>query len=160
MKPIKQLKILFSIVLTAGFLVLSGSADAQSVTVGTVEELYAAVNNPANIGITIDLAPGVYMLSATGPNNVLRPNRGRLELQENMGLQGIVGDREAVVIDAANLPTTSFNSGTTDSSDRSYSNRTRLQFARMANSQKCGKCCREHRDRTDLTSTARIRIAI
>jgi len=82
----------------------------QIVNVSNIEELYAAVNNPANAGNQIVLAPGVYLLSVNGAGGVARPNGGRLELQENMSLKGVVGDRSAVVIDAANLPLSSFNS--------------------------------------------------
>ena len=78
-------------------------------SVANVEELYSAVNNPQNAASQINIAPGVYMLSVNDPNGVARPNGGRIELQENMSLQGLVGDRSAVVIDAANLPTSSFN---------------------------------------------------
>jgi hypothetical protein len=49
------------------------------------------------------------MLSVNDPNGVARPNSGRLEFQENMSLQGVVGDRGAVVIDAVNLPVSSYN---------------------------------------------------
>jgi len=81
--------------------------ETPAINVGNVEELYAAVNNPQNIGRRIIAAPGVYFLSAKDPNNVPRPNGGRLELQEDMSLQGVVNDRGAVVIDAINLPNTS-----------------------------------------------------
>ena len=79
------------------------------VTVANVEELYSAVNNPANAGSQIVLAPGVYMLSVNEPGGAARPNGGRLELQGNMSLQGVVGDRGAVVIDAINLPASSYD---------------------------------------------------
>jgi hypothetical protein len=74
-----------------------------------VEGLYSAVNDPQNVGHEIVIAPGLYMLSVNGPGGTPRPNRGRLELQENMSLQGTAGDREAVVIDAINLPLSSFS---------------------------------------------------
>ncbi|MEP6903500.1 MAG: hypothetical protein ABJA66_17390, partial [Actinomycetota bacterium] len=83
---------------------------AATVNVTNTEELYAAVNNSANAGNQIVLAPGVYLLSVNDSGGAARPNGGRLELQENMSLQGIVGDRGAVIIDAANLPLSSFNS--------------------------------------------------
>ncbi|MGI8638356.1 MAG: FG-GAP-like repeat-containing protein [Pyrinomonadaceae bacterium] len=79
------------------------------VDVANIEELYAAVNNPNNAGNRIVIAPGVYMLSVNAPGGVARPNGGRLELQENMSLQGVQGDREAVVIDAINLPASSYS---------------------------------------------------
>jgi hypothetical protein len=82
------------------------------VNVTNVEELYAAVNNSANAGNQIVLAPGIYTLSVNDPNGAARPNAGRLELQENMSLRGVVGDRGAAIIDAINLPLTSFNSAT------------------------------------------------
>jgi hypothetical protein len=84
----------------------------QTVNVATVEELYTAVNNPVNAGNQIVLAPGIYTLSVNDPNGAARPNAGRLELQENMSLRGVVGDRGAAIIDAINLPLTSFNSAT------------------------------------------------
>ena len=79
----------------------------QTITVTNVEELYAAVNDTANIGATLVLAAGEYMLSIDKPDGTQRPNRGRLELQENMSLVGVVGDRGAVVINAINLPVSS-----------------------------------------------------
>ncbi len=82
---------------------------APNILVQNIEELYSAVNNPQNAGSRIFIAPGVYMLSANGPGGLLRPNRGRLELQENMSLQGVAGDRGAVVIDAMNLPASSYS---------------------------------------------------
>ncbi len=78
------------------------------VNVANVEEFYAAVNNPANVGNQIVLAPGVYLLSVNAPGGAARPNGGRIELQENMALRGVQGDREAVVIDAINLPASSY----------------------------------------------------
>src|SRR5438128_12482109 len=67
------------------------------VNVTNVEKLYAAVNNSSNAGNQIVIAPGVYMLSVTDPNGAARPNSGRLELQENMSLRGVFGDRGAVI---------------------------------------------------------------
>jgi hypothetical protein len=81
---------------------------AQSVNVATLEELYTAVNNAANAGSQVVIAPGTYLLSTMEPGGAARPNGGRLELQQNMALRGIVGDRGAVVIDAANLPASSY----------------------------------------------------
>jgi hypothetical protein len=48
------------------------------------------------------------MLSAVDAAGVTRPNGGRIQLQPNMSLIGVEGDRDAVVINAFNLPTTSF----------------------------------------------------
>jgi hypothetical protein len=80
-----------------------------SLAVTNVEQLYAAVNNPANAGTDILLSPGTYVLSATNGAGVPRPNSGRLELQLGMSLYGVSGDRSAVVIDASSLPATAFN---------------------------------------------------
>ena len=55
------------------------------------------------------MAPGVYMLSVNDPGGAARPNSGRLELQQDMSLQGVVGDHGAVTIDANNLPVSSYN---------------------------------------------------
>jgi hypothetical protein len=81
---------------------------AQVIQISNVEALYSAVNNPANAGATLVLSPGTYMLSASDPNNVPRAKGGRIELQPDMSLIGVEGDREAVVINAFNLPPSSF----------------------------------------------------
>jgi hypothetical protein len=80
-----------------------------SLRVANVEQLYAAVNDVANAGNDIVLAPGTYVLSATTGSGAARPNGGRLELQLNMSLYGVTGDRSAVVIDASALPASAFN---------------------------------------------------
>ena len=77
--------------------------------VADVEQLYTAVNDPANEGATIDLAPGTYVLSAKNGAGVARPNRGRVELQRDMSLYGVTDDGSAVVIDATGLPASSLN---------------------------------------------------
>ena len=71
--------------------------------VSDISQLYAAVNDPANTGSKIVLAPGTYILD---PNY---PKAGRIELLENMELQGQPGHPEQVIIDASALPGTSFN---------------------------------------------------
>lgn len=81
---------------------------ATTVSVTNVEQLYAAVNNTANAGADIVLAPGTYVLSATNGAGAPRPNGGRLELQQDMSLYGQAGNRSAVVIDASALPVASF----------------------------------------------------
>ena len=70
--------------------------------VSDIDQLYAAVNDPANAESIVVLAPGTYILSAS------YPNAGRLELLENMELQGQPGHPELVIIDASALPGTSF----------------------------------------------------
>lgn len=82
---------------------------ATTVTVTNIEQLYAAVNNPANAGADILLAPGTYVLSAIDGTGAARPNGGRIELQQDMSLYGDASDRSAVVIDAGSLPASSFN---------------------------------------------------
>jgi len=89
-------------------LALSHCAMAQVIQISNVEELYSAVNNTANAGTTLVLSPGTYMLSATDSNGVPRPKGGRIELQPDMSLIGVEGDRNAVVINAFNLPASSF----------------------------------------------------
>lgn len=69
--------------------------------VSNLDQLYAAINDPANDGNTIVLAPGTYLLS---PNY---PNGGRLELRHDMTLQGQPGHPEAVIIDATGIPAAS-----------------------------------------------------
>ena len=82
---------------------------AASVHVSNVEELYDAVNDASNEGAAIFLSPGTYLLSATDPGGVARPNGGRLELQADMSLYGVTDDRSAAVIDASALPASAFN---------------------------------------------------
>lgn len=79
------------------------------IDVADVEQLYSAVNDPENEGVAITLAPGTYVLSASNAAGVARPNAGRLELQQDMSLYGLAGDRSAVVIDATGLPASSMN---------------------------------------------------
>lgn len=95
----------------------SGGASAQrqvqhsvaltDILVRDVEQLYAAVNDPSNEGAAITLAPGTYVLSAQNASAIARRNGGRLELQRDMSLYGVTGDRSAVVIDATRLPASS-----------------------------------------------------
>ena len=110
----KEIKTRNNIVTASAILLLgitASAVQAQTVPVGNVEELYAAVNDPGNAGATLTLAPGVYMLSATAPSGAARANGGRLELQENMSLSGVEGHLEAVVIDANDLPASSYLAG-------------------------------------------------
>ncbi|WP_395407227.1 hypothetical protein ACHMW6_11510 [Pseudoduganella sp. UC29_106] len=88
--------------------VLNPAALAQTIPIGDIEELYSNVNNPANAGATLLLAPGRYVLTTTDPSNVARPKGGRIEFQPNMSIMGVEGDRTQVVIDAIKLPRTSF----------------------------------------------------
>lgn len=92
-------------------LALSPAVLAQQIPIPNTEELYVAVNNPANAGATLQLAPGTYVLSATDPYGAARPNGGRIELQPDMSIVGVEGDRTLVVIDAINLPKSSFPTG-------------------------------------------------
>ena len=73
------------------------------INVANVNDLYTAVNDVANTGKRIVLAPGIYPL---GPNLV---NAGRLELQQDMHLQGQPGDASLVTIDESGLPDLSFS---------------------------------------------------
>ncbi|RSL18859.1 hypothetical protein EDE15_4464 [Edaphobacter aggregans] len=87
---------------------LSPAAVAQMIQISNVEELYSAVNDPANTGASLVLAPGTYMLSATDSKGAARPNGGRIELQMDMSMVGVEGDRDSVVINASGLPLSSF----------------------------------------------------
>lgn len=82
---------------------------AATLNVTNVEQLYAAVNDPANAGAVILLSPGNYVLSTTNGAGAAHPNGGRLEFQRDMSLYGIAGNRAAVVIDASRLPASAFN---------------------------------------------------
>jgi hypothetical protein len=70
-----------------------------------VEELYAAINDPANEPVNIVMATGTYVLKADAPGG----RGGRLELQRDMSLIGVNGNRSAVKIDTSSLPLSSFN---------------------------------------------------
>src|SRR5215831_18276545 len=80
-------RVVFSLIAT---LALTASAIAQEpvLNVSNVEELYAAVNNPANAGAIVVLASGTYTLTATDAHNQNRPNGGSLVLQPGMGFVG------------------------------------------------------------------------
>ena len=78
---------------------------STQIAVSTIDALYSAVNDPANAGKRIELAPGTYVLDGT------RPNGGRLELQKDMALAGPAGHESAVVIDASSLSTASLTDG-------------------------------------------------
>jgi len=95
--------------LTSPDVISNAKTNIPNVIVANIEELYTAVNDPQNAGSEINIAPGVYMLSVYDPMGAPRPNGGRLELQQDMSLLGVVGDRGAVTIDANDLPTSSFN---------------------------------------------------
>jgi hypothetical protein len=56
------------------------------VFVSNVQQLYDALNDQANAGAAVVLAPGVYVLSPKDANGVPRPHLGRLELQPDMSL--------------------------------------------------------------------------
>lgn len=86
-------------------------AQLSEVQVTNVDELYAAVNDPLNAGVRIMLSPGVYPLSPLDSGGQPRPNGGRLELQADMSLHGVEGDRSAVVIEAIGLPPASLTGG-------------------------------------------------
>ena len=76
--------------------------ESKKIHVADISQLYAAINDAANAGSTIVLAAGTYVLNAG------YPNAGRLELLENMQLQGQPGHPGQVMIDASALPGTSF----------------------------------------------------
>lgn len=79
----------------------SVARESKKVNVSNVDDLYAAINDPANVGSEIVLAPGTYLLN---PNY---PKAGRLELLHDMSLTGQPGNPEQVIIDATNLPNSS-----------------------------------------------------
>lgn len=85
------------------------AAEDFTIFVSNVEQLYAAVNNPANAGAAVVLSPGVYTLSASASP----ASRGRLELQRDMSLYGVSRydeclNRSEVEIDPSGLPAQSF----------------------------------------------------
>ena len=109
---LRLLKRGIAILLFVGASLTSIAASAGTVVyVADVESLYDAINNCPCEGATVVLAPGNYLLSAKDPLGNDRPNGGRLELQKDMSLYGVAGDRAAVVIDAGGLLASSFTVG-------------------------------------------------
>ena len=80
----------------------------MAINISNVSDLYAAVNDPANAGKRIVLAPDIYKLRAINPDGSVNPNAGRLELQHDMELRGQKNHSHLVTIDASQLPDTSF----------------------------------------------------
>jgi hypothetical protein len=85
---------------------ISMPAQAQrTIVVSNILELYKEVNDTANAGAKVVIAPGTYFLNHTFDHG------GRLELQENMSLTGQIADPTAVVIDASDLQSTTTTTG-------------------------------------------------
>jgi hypothetical protein len=90
------------------------SRAAFVIEVFDVEQLYDAVNEPANAGAIVVLAPGRYILTKTKPGGGARPNGGRLELQTDMSIAGVTGHSDEAVIDSSdpvNGPTFALGGG-------------------------------------------------
>jgi len=70
----------------------AGAQNAPSservINVRTVSQLYSAVNNAGNRGVTVRLAPGTYVLSSVYPSGAARPNQGALRMPPGMSLIG------------------------------------------------------------------------
>ena len=64
------------------------ASERRVIEVHTVNQLYAAVNNGANAGAIIHLAPGSYVLSPENDQGEARPNNGSLRLRPGMSLVG------------------------------------------------------------------------
>jgi len=92
-----------SFVAAAALAALPAAPARSVIEVSNVEQLYDAVNEPANAGATIVLAPGQYVLTRLKPGGSTRPNDGRLELQTDMSMSGVTGHPEDVVIDSSDL---------------------------------------------------------
>jgi hypothetical protein len=90
-----------SFVAAAALAITHASSASSVVDVSNVEQLYDAVNEPANAGATIVLAPGRYVLTKVKPGVGARPNGGRIELQTDMSICGVTGHPEDVVIDSS-----------------------------------------------------------
>ena len=95
---------LFVVVLAIAGLLLPTVTEARKVVlVSSTPQLYKEVNDVNNAGALLLLSPVTYRLDPTAPNG------GRLELQRDMGLQGMSG--AGTVIDASALTKASFMSG-------------------------------------------------
>jgi hypothetical protein len=85
----------------AALAAMAPSSVSSVIEVSDVEQLYDAVNEPANAGAVIVLAPGEYVLTKVKPGAGARPNGGRLELQTDMSMYGVTGHPGDVVIDSS-----------------------------------------------------------
>ena len=90
-----------SFVVTAALAAMAPLSKGSVIEVSNVEQLYDAVNEPANAGATIVLAPGRYVLTKVKAGVGTRPNNGRLELQTDMSIFGVTGHPEDVIIDSS-----------------------------------------------------------
>jgi len=90
-----------SFVVAAALAATAPAPTGSVIEVSDVEQLYDAVNEPANAGATIVVAPGRYVLTKVKPGDGPRPNGGRLELQTDMSITGVSGHPEDVVIDSS-----------------------------------------------------------
>ncbi len=104
----RQCMSMLTVVLLAGTVSLARSAISQEIHVSNVEELYDEVNEIGNAGATIVLEEALYVLTPVDPNGNPRPNGGRLELQEDMTLTGHAFHTDWAVIDASQLPASSY----------------------------------------------------
>jgi hypothetical protein len=92
--------------LSVVILVAPDVADARKVILVTsTTQLYGEVNNADNMGALLVLSPMTYWLDPNAQNG------GRLELQRDMGLQGMSADPTATIIDARNLTKDSYAAG-------------------------------------------------
>ena len=76
--------LLLSIACAAG----AQNAPLKVINVYNVRQLYAAVNDPGNQGVTLKLAPRTYVLSSAYQNGNPRPNQGSLRMPPGMSLVG------------------------------------------------------------------------
>ena len=79
----------------------NASEQKRVINVTTVDELYSAVNDAANQGVKIVLAPGIYVLSSTNAEGKRRPHDGSLHLLPGMSL---VGSEQRVDTDFDGVP--------------------------------------------------------
>ncbi len=78
--------LLLSIACAAG--AQNAPQSSPEIKVYNVRQLYAAVNNPANHGVTVRLAPGTYVLSSFYQNGNPRLNQGAIRMPPGMSLVG------------------------------------------------------------------------
>jgi hypothetical protein len=89
--------VVFVLIAFVHFPVPAFGEEGAVVEVDTVEELYAEFYNPNNVGATIELAPGTYVLNASGPNG------GRLVFGPTTAV-AIQGQNEYLDIDGDGVP--------------------------------------------------------
>src|SRR5262245_61624257 len=101
MESINRLVMILFVTLVLSASYLGACEPGSEIVVSNVEQLYAAINNPANADAEIHLQPGNYVLTTKNSQGGNRPHGGTLRLQPGMCL---VGSEQRVHLNPNGLP--------------------------------------------------------